>query len=98
MTSDGTHPSNLDATQNSATLEKTLRALILFSGDGMSARDTFADANEKKIAEATETILQTRPELRGGAARNQAIKQLWDNADHEKWEVEAQLVAGDVNR
>jgi len=59
---------------------------VTLTGD-LSARDLFIDSlTEEDIEQAKESVRETEPTLMGGALRNAAVAQLWQDADHDHWD------------
>jgi len=69
-----------------STLPHLRRALVTLTGN-LSARDIFVDSlTEEDIEQAKKSVRETEPTLVGGALRNSAIAQLWQDADHDHWD------------
>ncbi|KAF9553848.1 hypothetical protein CPC08DRAFT_767223 [Agrocybe pediades] len=73
------------ATGSNATKESSTRnSLFIFTGE-ITARQYFIHENHAKIQELYTKICRDTGKP-GGAARQQACKILWDQADHQEWE------------
>lgn len=83
-------------TDNNKALQKVLRALIIFSGEA-PARDLFAEDMAEELVGATQALRKADPTLPAGAARNKALKKLWDKADQNIWNEKAADLANDIN-
>ena len=69
-----------------STLPHLRRALVTLTGD-LSARDIFVDSlTVEEIEQAKKSVREAEPSLVGGALRNAAIAQLWQDADHDHWD------------
>lgn len=80
---------------NNKRLQKVLRALVIFSGDA-PARDLFAEDMVDEITKTAKEVSRKDPLLPAGAARNKALKKLWDNADQSIWDAKAASFAEDI--
>lgn len=81
---------------DSKSLQRILRALVIFSGDA-PARDIFAEDMVDEIADTVKELSKKDPRLPAGAARNKALKILWDKADQSIWNAKAESLAEDID-
>lgn len=77
-------------------LRKVLRAFIIFSGES-PAREVFAQEMAGELALATQKLRNANPRLPAGAARNKALKEMWDAADQMIWDGKAEALANDID-